>query len=95
MPEVHIIMEVLHAACGSGRSIQDTVRSVLEKFASIQMIDVYLPTTEGNELLLRRYTQPDKDQLLLLSRLNLTLPEQPKPQLLRKTPEMKELRMQL
>jgi hypothetical protein len=70
-----------------------TVRSVLEKFASIQMIDVYLPTTEGNELLLRRYTQPDKDQLLLLSRLNLTLPEQPKPQLLHKTPKMKELRM--
>jgi hypothetical protein len=58
-----------------------TVRSVLEKFASIQMIDVYLPTTEGNELLLRRYTQPDKDQLLLLSRLNLTLPDQPKTQL--------------
>jgi hypothetical protein len=70
-----------------------TVRSVLEKFASIQMIDVYLPTTEGNELLLRRYTQPKKDQLLLLSRLNLTLPEQPKPQLLLKTPEMKPLRM--
>jgi hypothetical protein len=70
-----------------------TVRSVLEKFVSIQMIDVYLPTTEGNELLLRRYTQPDKDQLLLLLRLNLTLPEQPKPELLRRTPEMKQLRM--
>jgi hypothetical protein len=70
-----------------------TVRSVLEKFVSIQMIDVYLPTTEGNELLLRRYTQPDKDQLLLLSRLNLTLPEQPKPQLLGGSPEMEQLRM--
>jgi hypothetical protein len=70
-----------------------TVRSVLEKFASIQMIEVHLPTTEGNELLLRRYTQPNKDQILLLSRLNLTLPEQPKPQLLRKPPEMKRLRM--
>jgi hypothetical protein len=70
-----------------------TVRSVLEKMALIQMIDVYLPTTEGNELLLRRYTQPGKDQMLLLSRLNLTLPEQPKPQLLRKTPTMKNLRM--
>lgn len=70
-----------------------TVRSVLEKFVSIQMIDVYLPTTEGNELLLRRYTQPDKDHLLLLSRLNLKLPEQPKPQLLGKTTEMEKLRM--
>jgi hypothetical protein len=70
-----------------------TVRSVLEKFVSIQMIDVYLPTTEGNELLLQRYTQPDKDQLLLLSRLNLTLPEQPKPRLLDRRPEMKQLQM--
>jgi len=70
-----------------------TVRSVLEKFVSIQMIDVYLPTTEGNELLLQRYTQPDKDQLLLLSRLNLTLPEQPKPQLLDRRPEMRQLQM--
>lgn len=70
-----------------------TVRSVLEKFVSIQMIDVYLPTTDGKELLLRRYTQPDKDQLLLLSRLGLHLPEQPKPQLLDRTPDMGKLRM--
>jgi hypothetical protein len=70
-----------------------TVRSVLDKFASIQMIDVYLPTTEGNELLLPRYTHPDKDQLLLLSRLNLILPEQPKPRLLDRRPEMNQLQM--
>jgi hypothetical protein len=70
-----------------------TVRSVLEKFGSIQMIDVYLPTTDGKELLLRRYTQPDKDQMLLLSRLHLNLPEQPRPQLLVKDPQMGPLRM--
>jgi hypothetical protein len=70
-----------------------TVRSVLEKFVSIQMIDVYLPTTDGKELLLRRYTQPDKDHLLLLSRLDLHLPEQPKPQLLDRNPDMGKLRM--
>jgi hypothetical protein len=70
-----------------------TVRSVLEKFVSIQMIDVYLPTTDGKELLLRRYTQPDKDQLLLLSSLNLNLPDQPKPQLLDRRPDMGKLRM--
>ncbi len=70
-----------------------TVRSVIDKFESIQMINVFLPTTDGKDLLLRRYTQPDKDQLLLLSRLNLTLPEQPKPQLLDRKPEMRELRM--
>jgi hypothetical protein len=52
-----------------------TPRSILEKFGSMQMIDVYLPTTEGDELLLRRYIHPDKDNLLLSSRLNLTLPE--------------------
>ena len=72
-----------------------TVRSILEKFESIQMVDVYLPTTENKELLLRRYTQPDKDQLLLLSRLDMTLPPQPKPQLLEKKPEMGKLQMHL
>jgi len=29
---------------------------VLEKFAAVQMIDVHLPTTDGRELLLSRYT---------------------------------------
>ena len=70
-----------------------TVRSVLEKFVSIQMIDVFLPTTDDKELLLRRYTQPDKDQLLLLSRLNLNLPDQPKPQLLDRKSEVGRLQM--
>jgi hypothetical protein len=72
-----------------------TVRAVLEKFESIQMVDVYLPTTDGKELLLRRYTQPDKDQLLLLSRLDLALPPQPKPQLLDRKPEMGKIQMHL
>lgn len=70
-----------------------TVREVLEKFESIQMVDVHLPTTDGRELLLRRHTHPDKDQLLLLSRLDLALPPQPRPQLLDRRPEMGELRM--
>ena len=72
-----------------------TVRSVLEKFAGIQMLDVYLPTTDGKELMLSRYTQPDKDQLLLLSRLNLNLPPQPRPQLLDRKPKMGKLKMHL
>jgi hypothetical protein len=33
-----------------------TPRSVLEKFAAVQMIDVHLPTADGRELLLTRYT---------------------------------------
>jgi hypothetical protein len=32
-------------------------------------------------LVLSRYTQPDRDQTLLLQRLHLTLPEQPPPKL--------------
>lgn len=70
-----------------------TPRSVLEKFEGIQMVNVHLPTTDGKELLLRRYTQPDKDQILLLSRLGLHLPPQPKPELLDDRPRMGQLVM--
>jgi transposase len=70
-----------------------TVRSILEKFASIQMVDVHLPTTDGKELRLPRYTEPSKEHLLLLSRLNLQLPPQPRPELLDKKPQMTELKM--
>lgn len=70
-----------------------TVRSVLEKFASIQLVDVHLPTTDGRELRLPRYTEPNKEHLLLLSRLNLYLPPQPRPELLDKKPQMTNLKM--
>jgi transposase len=70
-----------------------TVRSILEKFASIQLVDVHLPTTDGKELRLPRYTEPDKEHLLLLSRLDLKLPPQPRPELLDKKPAMTELKM--
>jgi hypothetical protein len=43
------------------------------------MVDVHLPTTDGRRFILSRYTQPDKDQKLLLHQLNLTLPKQPPP----------------
>jgi transposase len=58
-----------------------TPRSVLEKFKSIQMIDVHLPTTDNREVILSRYTQPEKDVQLLLQRLKLPLPEQPPPRI--------------
>jgi hypothetical protein len=70
-----------------------TPKSVLEKFEGIQMVNLHLPTTDGKELLLRRYTQPDKDQILLLSRLGLHLPSQPKPELLDNRPGMGQLVM--
>jgi len=63
-----------------------TARSVLEKFASIQMVDVHLPTTDGKELRLPRYTQPSQEHILLLIKLGLKLPLQPKPELLNKRP---------
>ena len=58
-----------------------TPRSVLEKFCAVQMIDVHIPTTDGRELILTRYTQPEPDLKLLLERLKLTLPPQPPPKI--------------
>jgi len=58
-----------------------TPRSVIEKMASIQMIDVHLPTTDGRQVILSRYTEPEKDHQLLLQRLKLDLPAQPKPKI--------------
>ena len=58
-----------------------TSRSALEKFAAVQMIDVYVPTTDGRKLSLTRYTQPEPELKLLLERLKLTLPAQPPPKI--------------
>ena len=58
-----------------------TARSALQKFAAIQMIDVHLPTTDGREIVLTRYTQPEPELQLLIDRLRLTLPAQPPPKI--------------
>ena len=58
-----------------------TPRAVLEKFAAVQMIDVYVPTTDQRELSLTRYTQPEPELKLLLDKLKLTLPAQPPPKI--------------
>lgn len=58
-----------------------TARSALEKFAAVQMVDVHIPTTDGRELTLTRYTQPEAQLQLLLERLRLTLPAQPPPKI--------------
>ena len=58
-----------------------TARSALEKFAAVQMIDVHLPTTDGRELLLTRYTQPEPELKLLIQQLRLQLPPQPSPRI--------------
>jgi hypothetical protein len=46
---------------------------MLEKLAAMQMVDVHLPTTDGRYLALPRYTQPDRDQKLLLQQLKLAV----------------------
>jgi len=58
-----------------------TTRSVLEKFAAVQMVDVHIPTSDGRTLILSRYTQPEPDLQLLLARLKLQLPAQPPPRI--------------
>jgi hypothetical protein len=56
-------------------------RVVFEKLATVQMLDVCVPTTDGRELLLVRHTEPSTDVQLLLERLGLTLPPQPPPKI--------------
>lgn len=58
-----------------------TSRSVLEKFAAIQMVDVHIPTTDDRTLILQRYTHPELELRLLLDRLKLKLPAQPPPRI--------------
>jgi hypothetical protein len=52
---------------------------VLDKLAGIQMLDVHFPTTDSRTLILRRCTELNADQKLLVKRLKLDLPSQPPP----------------
>lgn len=58
-----------------------TPNAVFEKLATIQMIDVWLPTSDGRWLVLPRHTQPGADLQVLLHQLQLTLPAQPPPRI--------------
>jgi len=58
-----------------------TVRQLLDNLGAMQMLDVHFPTTDGRELIFTRYTQPEKEQQLLLAQLGWTLPEQPPPRI--------------
>ena len=74
---LHVTLRQLARAHSPGL----TPRSILEQMKIIQMIDVHVPTTDGRELRMSRYTKPDKAQQLLLSRLKLNLPPQPQPEI--------------
>jgi hypothetical protein len=58
-----------------------TPKAVLEKLATIQMLDVWLPTTDGRWLVLPRYTQPEEEHELVLQKLKLKFPAQPPPRI--------------
>ncbi|MBT2302878.1 hypothetical protein J7E70_20720 [Variovorax paradoxus] len=58
-----------------------TPGEVIAKFKTMQMVDVHLPTTDGRELVLSRYTQPEADHRMLLDLLRLKLPDQPPPKI--------------
>jgi len=74
---LHVHLRARLQALASGL----TPRSLLEKFAAIQMLDVHFPTTNGRELVFARYTQPEKDHKMLLSQLGWELPPQSPPRI--------------
>jgi transposase len=67
-----------------------TPRSMLEKFAAMQMLDVHFPTTDGRELVFCRYTQPERDHKMLLAQLGWELPAQSPPRITQKGQLLKE-----
>ena len=59
-----------------------TPRAILEKFATLQMVDIHVPTADGRHLMLARHTQPNREHELHLRQLHVKLPKQPAPKLL-------------
>jgi hypothetical protein len=62
-----------------------TPKAVLEKMANIEMLDVWLPTTDGRWLVMPRYTQPEAEHAILLHKLRLHLPPQPPPRIIQQS----------
>jgi transposase len=58
-----------------------TPAAVLEKLATIQMVEVWIPMLDGRWLMLPRHTQPEKDVQAMLDHLHMTLPSQPPPRI--------------
>jgi len=58
-----------------------TGRDVLDKLGSIVMIDVRIPTNDGRILQMRRYSQPELEQRIILDKLDVKLPKQPPPKI--------------
>ena len=58
-----------------------TPAAVLEKLATIQMVEVWIPLVDGRWLMLPRHTQPEKDVQAMLDHIRITLPSQPPPRI--------------
>jgi hypothetical protein len=58
-----------------------TPAAVLEKLATIQMVEVWIPMIDGRWLVLPRHTQPEPDVQALLEKIRITLPPQPPPRI--------------
>src|ERR1017187_7358857 len=58
-----------------------TPAAVLEKLATIQMVEVWIPMLDGRWLMLPRHTQPEKDVQAVLDHIQITLPAQPPPRI--------------
>jgi len=58
-----------------------TPAAVLEKLATIQMVEVWIPMLDGRWLMLPRHTQPEKDVQAILDHIQITLPAQPPPRI--------------
>jgi len=56
-------------------------RQALDQLATVRMIHLEFPTTDGRQLVLSRYTQPEPAVKLLLAGLGKTFREQPPPQI--------------
>lgn len=58
-----------------------TPRAVLDKFKTMHTVDVLLPTTDGRQPTLWRYTRPGAEHRMLQQQLHLSLPGQPPPRI--------------
>lgn len=58
-----------------------TPAAVLEKLATIQMVEVWIPMVDGRWLVMPRHTQPESDVQAVLNQLGISLPSQPPPRI--------------
>jgi transposase len=63
----------------SGHAPGLSPREALAALGRIQMVDVCIPTTDGRELIMPRYTEAEAPQRMVLEKLGMELPAQPPP----------------